>query len=165
MNYSPTLSADEFRDIHNALCDLDSVAQSLEDVLRPEKYLRLIRARDAIRGALKNAYELEREVSDRRYRYYDDIQKEMKFRTDWSIYSVDSMYDEHPYTAAEALLYKDHWGEKHMSAKIEGNRWIDLWRAADECIRNSGDNHHMFIEAFTPYNKGDNTVLVLSTGS
>ncbi len=44
---------------------------------------------------------------------------------------------------------------------VEGDRWIDLWRAADAAIVQSGDEHHVFVELFRP--QGNR--LVLSTGS
>ena len=34
---NPTLTVDEFKDIHNALCDLDSLTRSLEDVIHPDR--------------------------------------------------------------------------------------------------------------------------------
>jgi hypothetical protein len=39
MNCNPTLTAEEFKTIHNALWELDSVKAQLEDILKPELYL------------------------------------------------------------------------------------------------------------------------------
>jgi hypothetical protein len=47
---------------------------------------------------------------------------------------------------------------------IEGKTWLDLWRAAEECIVASEDSHHIFIEAFYP-ERNDPTTLSLGTGS
>ena len=35
-----------------------------------------------------------------------------------------------------------------LTAKVEGNTWLDLYRAANEVVEKSGDTHHIFIENF-----------------
>lgn len=164
MLINPTLTRDEFKNIHNALCDLDSVARSLEDVLRPEKFIALQKAKTAIRTAMKRAYDEDNRVFKERSDLCDNVKAECRFKSIWSIYEVEDFYAPHPYTGAKVLAYKDHWGDKPVSAAIPGNRWIDLWRAADECIRASGDSHHAFIEQFRT-DKVDTDTLILSTGS
>jgi hypothetical protein len=50
-----------------------------------------------------------------------------------------------------------------VSAPIEGPLWVDLYRAADQCIQASGDSHHSFIEDFM--RELDQAKLLLTTGS
>jgi len=164
MYISPTLTKDEFRDIHNALCDLDMVAQDLEEVLKPEKFLRLLKAKSAIREALKRSYEEEREVFSTRSDLYDSARSELGCRSVWSIYEVEDLYAEHPYQGATEVAYKDHWGEKSVRVPLAGSRWLDLYIAADYLIKESGDDHHIYIEQFKPLQE-NNTVLMLQTGS
>lgn len=164
MNCSPTLTSDEFKTIHNALCDLDSVVSRLEDVLKPELYVKLAKTATDIRKGLKGAYDQDNKAFDRMYKMSEEAMKKINASSVWSIYDIKDFNDLHPFSGAEMILYKDHWGGKPAGAKIQGNTWLDLYRAADLCIKESGDNHHMFIEALTPMNP-DNLVLVLSTGS
>lgn len=164
MLINPTLTRDEFRDIHNALCDLDRVAQSLEDVIKSEKFILLQKAKTAIRTAMKRAYDEDDRLFKERSELCDHVRAECRFNSIWSMYEVEDFYAKHPFAGAETLTYKDHWGDKPVSAAIPGDRWIDLWRAADECIKLSSDEHHIFIEQFRK-SSTDNTVLTLSTGS
>jgi|GEM_PF-1896149 hypothetical protein len=84
----------------------------------------------------------------------------------WSI-SADNdfinMSFNHPYVGATEVSYPAdmQWG-KASSVKIEGPTWLDLWKAADKAIQESGDEHHVFIEDFYELENG---VLQLHTGS
>jgi len=80
--------------------------------------------------------------------------------TDWSIYEIDSLFDEHPYKQ-ETLFYENHWGKDTTTSLIAGKQYMDLWVAANNCINLSGDLHHCFIEGFNI----QNGKLYLSTGS
>jgi len=164
MLVNPTLTTEEFKDIHNALCDLDRIAESLEDVLKPEKFVRLQKAKTAIREAMKRAYEEDNRLFKERSDLYNHAKAECKLQSIWSIYEVDDLYAEHPYAGANELVYKDHWGDRPVSVPLLGKRWIDLWIAADYLIKESGDEHHIFVERFRPLQE-NNTTLVLHTGS
>ena len=89
-----------------------------------------------------------------------------------SILEVNDFTLNHPYTEFSKIFYCDHWGGvnfqgkrvrsgKCVSSKINGTTWRHIQIAADEAIRKSGDEHHIFIEGFTI--KGDK--LFLDTGS
>ena len=100
----------------------------------------------------------------RKYDHYDSVKTELGLRSRWSIYEVENLADRHPFENADRVVYKDHWGNKTVSASIQGLTWAALFRAADACIRNSGDEHHIYIEQFQP-SKDDPRTLILSTGS
>ncbi len=62
------------------------------------------------------------------------------------------------------LVYKQHWGSAGV---IEFNlpdnpTWRDLFWAADNLIRRSGDEHHIFIEKFKKIGDGNYELI---TGS
>ena len=105
-------------------------------------------------------YELFKAKAD----YYEDIRKELNLISVWSMYQVEDFNDRHPYHGADMIVYKDHWGKDPAGAKIKGDRWLDLYLAADAAIRDSGDHRHIFVYRFTPVND-DNNVLILTTGS
>jgi hypothetical protein len=52
MNCNPTLTAEEFKTIHNALWELDGVKQELESVLHKDLYIKLAQAASKIRQLL-----------------------------------------------------------------------------------------------------------------
>lgn len=165
MNCSPTLTAEEFKTIHNALCDLDNITRRLEDVLKPELYARLAKAASTIRDGLSGAYEQDNKAFSRKSRHFDDVKSQLGLRnSEWSVYEVEDMNDRHPFLGATRVVYKDHWGDKPVECVINGLTWAALYVAANACIRDSGDEHHVFIEQFRP-SKDDAKTLILTTGS
>ena len=165
MNCNPTLSAEEFRTIHNAVCDLDRLVSRLEDVLKPELYQRLVAARNDIRTGLASAYKQDDDAFSRKSRHYDSVKQELGVEhSEWSIYEVDNLSARHPYAGADRVVYRNHWGSEAVSVSINGLTWAALWVAANAAIRDSGDDHHVYIESFE-LDGEDPRTLVLSTGS
>jgi hypothetical protein len=156
MNCNPTITAKEFTTIHNGLCDLESAVRQLEDVLSPALFLRLAKAASDIRGGLAGAYEQDSADFDRKSDGYDAVKNDNDFGSVWSIYSVENLADTHSYPADAVVVY----GRAHCA--VEGGTWVDLYRAADNCIRLSGDDHHIYIEGFELRNGNE---LHLVTGS
>ena len=155
MNTAVTLSAEEFKILHNSLCELNRFSQfkEIEEIV------------ERIRGvALKSAYEQDNRAFTAKHDHYRDIQKRDGFRSIWSVYEVSDLDSIHPYHDAEYVVYDNHWGDSEVVRKIEGPFWADLYRAADACIQASGDGHHAFIESFTPI-KDKPGHLRLGTGS
>ena len=144
MNTAVTLSAEEFKKIHNALCFAPS--QGLEATV------------DTIRDALKGAYEQENQDFETKMDYYDRFKTENKLETIWSMYELPEhgFLQDHPYPSDASVYYQ---GE---IVPVFGFTWGDVYRAADWAIQNSGDAHHIFIEAFDLRNGNE---LHLVTGS
>jgi hypothetical protein len=107
---------------------------------------------------------------DTKFDHFDKTRKDEGLSTVWSIYEVSDLYSEHPFTNATEICYhqNDSWGQtvvrKIVDSSNRTDRWIDLYRAANFCINNSGDNHHVYIEQFIP-SSIDSKVLFLTTGS
>lgn len=82
----------------------------------------------------------------------------------WSVFEVvDNMKDVAYKHKAPTLVYSDHWGNKEVSCKLPPNpTWKQLAKAADKLIKQSRDEHHVYVEDFFETKKG---VLELSTGS
>ena len=159
MNCSPTLSAEEFKALHNCLWELDSLQDQ-----RVQEIVERIR-----RVALKGAYAQDQLSFDTKFELYNRAQMHHGFKTVWSIYEVEDLEAQHSFPGALQVAYKDHWGAEGVfeEIKTEGaghGTWIDLWAAADRAIRRSGDDHHVFIEAFT-VNRDCPQQLILHTGS
>lgn len=161
MNCSPTITAQDFSTIHNAVCELDSLVYRLEDVLKPELYNKLVKARDDIRKGLEGAYKQDSQTFDSKYEHYNKVREELGLSSVWSLYEVEDLNNSHSFKNVTKVVYRAHWGKKPVSVAIVGNTWASLYVAADACIRDSGDDHHIFIESFTQ--EGD--ALILSTGS
>lgn len=165
MNCSPTITAEEFKTIHNALWELDNVTLLLEDVLKPELYAKLAKAGSTIRKGLAGAYEQDSTAFKRKSDHYDSAKTQLGLKnSEWSIYEVDALEDRHSFEGATKVVYRDHWGQGPVECQINGSTWAALWVAADACIRDSGDEHHVYIEFFRRSEENPE-VLYLTTGS
>lgn len=155
MNCNPTLTADEFKVIHNSLYYLDCIGN--------EQVSKIV---EEMRGALRGAYDQDNDAFGRKHTYFENFRQTNGLRAIWSIYELDEhgFLNPHPFEGADRVVYQDHWGEKPVSCSIDGLTWSALYRAADACISGSGDTHHCFIESFVP-DKDDPRTLILSTGS
>lgn len=161
MNCNPTLTSQEFSDIHNAKCEIHSIANSLEGVVSDRLYARLEKAIALLNKGLERAYELDDAAFEKNSVHYDEVSKQHGFKTVWSVYEVTNLYSLFEPVATH-VLYKNHWGESEVLVPIKGTSWVDVWIAAEQAILNSGDMHHIFIEAFK---LNDNGYFELSTGS
>lgn len=164
MNCSPTLTAAEFKTVHNALCEIRSVHQRMEGAVNEALADKLGAAIKEMEQGLIGAYAQDHQAFDTKSNHYDSVKKDLGLRTVWSIYEVDNLSDRHPFHSATKVMYRDHWGEEPVVKSVVGATWAALYVAADAAIRDSGDDHHVFIEGFRP-SKEDASVLILSTGS
>jgi hypothetical protein len=153
-----TLSGNDFKTIHNTLCELRSLVQRMdESVIKVERFEEII---ESFERGLKDAYDQDSGAFDRKHDYYNRFREDNGLTTIWSVYELEEhgfMLD-HPWKGAKVLAY---WS---ATALIQGPTWGDLYRAANEVIQRSGDSHHIFIEGFAPYGT-DNSMLKLTTGS
>lgn len=160
------LKGTDLSKIHNALWQLqynsglsDLVGRGSVDALAEKVNTEL----EKIRDALKDVMLQDKLEQDKRYEHYKQVAEKFGFSTIWSITEVQDLYSAaHGMTGCEKLVYEDNWDDKTVEVEITGHRWVDLWAAADKAIKESGDGHHCFIEAFK--HKSHNT-LRLVTGS
>jgi hypothetical protein len=159
------LRGEDFKTVHNTLCELRSVQQRLTGVISNELADHLHMVVKGFDAGLANAYEQEHSVFNSKMKYYDSFKTENKLRSTWSIYElpIHGFLEDHPYPSDAFVIYTQHWGEnENKHYPVQGASWGDLYRAADLAIRNSGDDHHCFIERFSLKNGNE---LHLSTGS
>lgn len=164
MNTSPTITAEDFKTIHNAVCEIRSVYETIQGVVREPISDKLASAIREIEAGLADAYEQDNKSFDNKSAHFESVASDLGLSSVWSIYEVGNLNDRHPFEGADRVVYKDHWGNKPVSCSINGLTYAALYVAANACIRDSGDNHHIFIEQFIPA-KDDSRTLILSTGS
>ncbi len=160
-----TLTQSQWKDLHNALCHAQSQVEQLFSVLKDGG--KALDAISKVRDALAPAYQQDETAFDRKMDYYDTAREQNKFQSIWSLYDetdVGSFDQPHPYTNATKVIYSLHWGNGPIEVDIKGPLWIDLYRAADQAIRQSGDGHHIYIEQFCAHKNGPE-YLELTTGS
>ena len=159
------LDRSQWKQVHNSLCSAEQEVSQLFEVLRDGG--RAMAAIEAIRQALAPAYAQDQTTFEQQWEYFRQVKIDNQFQAIWSIYDdvdVNGMDQPHPFTNARYVIYDNHWGERDGRVPIEGTTWLDLYRAADCAIRESGDTHHIYIEQFTPIQDTPGC-LRLSTGS
>jgi hypothetical protein len=153
-----TLRGEDFKIIHNTLCDLRNLVRRMEQsMIKTSEFDRII---EGFQMGLADAYDQDGSVFERKMDYYSRFQQENGLKAIWSVYELEEhgfLYN-HPWEGARVLVYG------RITVKIQGPTWADLYRAADQAIEESGDDHHIFIEGFGKY-ATDNSMLELTTGS
>jgi hypothetical protein len=157
MNCNPTLTAEEFKTVHNTLCELRHM--TLRNTVDINEIKEIVAKFE--RG-LESAYKQDDQAFTRKNDHYHAIKSEEKLRAIWSLYKIEDLDAVHPYPADSIVVYSQHWGDKPVHCAVQGATWRDIYRAADNCIRLSGDDHHVFIESFDLKNGNE---LHMSTGS
>lgn len=153
-----TLRGEDFKIIHNTLCDLRGLVQRMEtSMIKTQEFDRII---EGFQMGLKGAYAQDNDQFDRKMAYYGEFQQDNGLRAIWSIFELEEhgFLFNHPWDGASVLVYGRN------TVKIQGPTWADLYRAADQAIEESGDDHHCFIEGFGKY-ATDDSMLELTTGS
>lgn len=104
--------------------------------------------------------------TDEKWKMYSDYQEQYKLRSVWSIYSVENL-DAFSGVAANELVYCNHWGGETVRVPLKAGEltWGELYHAADKAIRDSGDNHHVYIESLQVRSGPNGHYVELDTGS
>ena len=149
MNCDVTLKAKDFKTIHNALWAIQYGNKEVEEQI------------EIIRSALEDAYAQENDDFERKSQHFSSVKQDLGLQTIWSIYEVSDLSERHPFEGITTVTYKDHWGDITVVKPVNGLTYAALYVAADAAIRDSRDEHHVFIEQF----KQVGNTLLLTTGS
>jgi len=159
MSRKYTLMHDNFSSIHNARCNLLSLIERIDGVVNEKVVDELKRINAHLTEGLADVYEQETKDFDSRSMHYEKVRDANRFMSVWSIFEVDNIFDLSGIKGRE-LAY-----EGKVVPLPGGNlQWWDLWRAAENVMKASGDTHHVFIEQFAP-RKNNPAVIELVTGS
>lgn len=154
------LSPEDFSKLHNAKCRLVAFAQKIDGVLLESLQSELVQAIAEIDVVLSPAYAADETMSNVRAAHYEAIGTEIDAMSVWTIDTVEDLNAEHTFGDIKLVTYRGTGRGVHTN--VLGPTWKDLFRAADDAIRLSGDHHHIFIEGFNLTKPG---VLMLHTGS
>jgi hypothetical protein len=142
-----TLQAEDFKTIHNTLCELRSITDRCSDKIAAQ----LNPIIQSFEAGLKDAYEQDDAIFSSKMDYFHRFKEMNGLSAIWSVYELDvhGFLQAHPYSSDAFVVYRNHWGEnKDRHYPVLGTTWGDVYRAADLAIRESGDDHHIFIEGF-----------------
>jgi hypothetical protein len=161
VNETFSITSDQISKLHNAYWLLSNEIAELEDVFSTSKITSLRKGLSILKDAYSPLSEEKDKEWDRRNSYYDDIKQANKFKSVWSIYEVVSFQASSGFGNG-ILKYDNVKVSMREDTNLGCITWMDMWKFAEQAIRESGDDHHMFIERF--YDRGDG-VIELITGS
>jgi hypothetical protein len=158
------LTLSDFKQIHNALCNLRRASAKAErsDANLAELLQSIV---FQLGNGLADAYVQNNTIFQKKLDYFFEMKQANELDTEWSIYEVDDLEVPHCFQNASLVQYED--GEAVPICKTGPGllgTWLDLWRAANLAITKSGDKHHIFVERFTPSIRNPH-ILQLTTGS
>ncbi len=151
-----TLRGEDFKTIHNTLCELRSLVGRMNHSMIKVDDVEKIVAQFEM--GLQDAYAQDNATFDEKMDYYRQFRGQNDLSAIWSMYElpVHGFLQSHPYSSDVFVVYQGG----HVS--VMGSTWGDIYRAADCAMRNSGDDHHIFIEGFELKNGNE---LHMYTGS
>jgi hypothetical protein len=159
-----TITKEEFKNVHNGVCEIRHAIEQLDGIINDDFMTKLNAGINKLELGLQSVHEQDQNDFDSKFAHYDTVREDLGLAAVWSLYKVDNLNDRHPFEGVTQVAYKDHWGNKTVSCSVNGLTWSALYVAANACIRDSGDDHHTFIEHFAP-SESDASVLLLTTGS
>lgn len=139
-----SLSKEDFRTIHNALCDVRNAQSRLSDVINDSLSNQLSKAIVKFEEGLENIYQQDSKHFDDISEQASTIAKEYDLKTIWSMYDIDSLNNIYPHKAS--VLTKRYNG-KTVEIPLEDRfyRYDELYVLVDKMIRELED-YHIFIE-------------------
>jgi hypothetical protein len=99
---------------------------------------------------------------------WNHIRTEHNLRSIWQILAAPDLNAPHNFPGVPQLIYREHDGVSHegrpqeIIVAVQGQTWLDLWRACDQAIYHSQDSVHMVIRELRQDTR-DTTKLILIT--
>jgi hypothetical protein len=153
MSKTYTITSDQVSNIHNAGVYLSDALREAEELFKADSYI-LKNLKSAVRElepVRKDVVGRKDKDWDQAYTMFERIRALNNFNYSiWSIYEVENMTLPSCVPAGSKLksFYTD------STVVVEGQTWLDLWKATNDLIKQSSDEHggHVFIEAFRKTN-------------
>ena len=101
-----TLRGEDFKIIHNTLCDLRNLVGRMEQsMIKTSEFDRII---EGFQMGLANAYEQDNRVFESKMDYYSEFRQENGLDAIWSMYElpIHGFLRDHPYTGALQVAYR-----------------------------------------------------------
>ena len=162
----PTLSEAQIEKLETIYPKLCGLSQSLAPVVAQRFLNELNDIQNIITEVFAQRWEYQDAEEERVYEKLNIIGDENNFITSWSITEVSPEDMDKPFSkkAVKSLTYDSYDGLETIkfSGKGEKLTWLQAWKYADQLIKQSGDQDHIFIEEFIENKPGHFQVI---TGS
>lgn len=136
-----TISKSEFKDVHNGLCVLRNLYGRVDGVLDPKMVKNIENAILLLDSGLRSVYDQDNKWFDNKISYFRDIASKQGFKTVWSMFSVNDIYESSGYIASTLVVNDKEYPMQSMLS------WIELWKLVDTAVVEQED-YHYFVEDF-----------------
>lgn len=139
-----TMNETQFQKIKSVTTDLSMVLKNIEEVVRPEIVQILLGMQKKLEETIKDYSEQHKFSVLKNFPSLEEVADKNGFKSKWSVSNVDAtkINEFFPFPI-NILIYSNN--KVNVSNVLT---WLELWRFADNLIKNSGDTHHIFIEQF-----------------
>ncbi len=157
-----TISQKEVDAIQSVYIDLTRLMSQMEGVVHPSIVKSLNDMSTKLQEVCAPWMQKEEALEEEKMQRYEQMRKTLGALSIWSANEVINFNAPIPFEGANKVVYKNHWGSAPVEVALPYSAtWEQLYLAADACIKQSGDAHHIFIESF----KQQGDTLELHTGS
>lgn len=155
----------KFKALNTISSELFGIIQHLEGTIHPNILKKLENLKELAHTTIKPKLEFENKSWEDNWQALNKMQEENGFMTCWSV-SLVKAQDMQKLTPKMSKLTYTSWGETqvHEFEKPTHMTWLEFWKLANEMIKKSGDDHHIFIEGITK-SKEQKDAYILQTGS
>ena len=145
-----------------ARVELGELCDEFEDILSSRVMDKIRGIQAKIRLGLHSVQQQRDRDWEKKHAYFEKKGRELDLYTTWSIYEVDDL-DAPSGITAKALVYNG-WGEAQVDMPPGDKTWVELWRYAEQVLREADEWDHRFIESFD-VSEDQPGVVFLRTGS
>lgn len=152
--------------LRTILIELSDINQRVHGVIHPDIHDKLTQLYAMAEKELAPIMQAEKNSWDDNHNSLKALQKKHQLRSIWSVTKVAAS-DMNKKTPLLSKITYQSWGptQTHTFNEPTEITWLELWKIADKLIRDSGDEHHIFIESLYRSTCTGSTEYYLSTGS
>lgn len=158
------IKSDQVSTLHNCVLDVKTCLRQMEEMFKSNSQIvkSLQNAVRYLEPVIKELMDKKDRDFDRSHEYFQQVEREYKFQTIWSMYEIDSL-DEQSHVPVGSILKAPYYSNHEVV--VNDSSWLGLWKAVDELAKKTGGlGDHVFIEGFYRSQTNDN-VYEVSLGS
>lgn len=100
-------------------------------------------------------------VLTQRREHYRQVRRDLRLGSIWTDFTVDDLHSDSAFGGFRRLVYDTNWGNP-VTVDIHGDSWLNLWQAADQAIKLSGDHHNIYIKGFEQHPTQPRTLILIT---
>lgn len=153
------LTPEQYKELNSIYPKFHSVISVLEKTVKPEIVAEIVEMQQTFYKVFADKWKSEDEAFDKNYQALSEIADANGLESIWSVSEVPATDLDKVFTKEKKVIITySSWGNPvEYVLENKGDKqitWLEMWRVADKVIKMSGDDHHVFVEAFRKVAKG-----------